>query len=354
MEAGSAQLFQRKQLRKGVDSALKFSISFFSNLKNKNNDQIRRSYEMIFRIADVADKEGFYGIWIPERHFYPFGGLFPNPSLIAAMLAIRTRNLKLMAGSVVLPLHSPVRVAEEWAVVDQVSKGRAAISFATGWNPADFIICPENFNNRHDLMWEYIEQFQRWWTAGNDKNIFPPPYQESVPIYITVAGNKETSFQAGVRDYNLLTHFLNNSFEDLESRIAAYRDGLKSANWSSDTKDIVILLHTYIDETVERAQKACMDCFFEYQNSFLSLANDDIRYPSNYHKRIAKTLFLKKYSPDYSLIGSIESCTKLLDRLKQVGITHISCLVDFGLSEELIMQSLDRLILLKNLYAKEM
>ena len=81
-----------------------------------------------------ADEHGFHAIWLPERHFNQFGGLFPNPSVIGAALAMVTRNIQIRSGSIVAPLHHPVRIAEEWAVVDQLSGGRVGLSFASGWH----------------------------------------------------------------------------------------------------------------------------------------------------------------------------------------------------------------------------
>jgi hypothetical protein len=60
-------------------------------------------------------------VWLPERHFHPLGGAYPNPALAAAALAVRTRRIRLRAGSVVLPLQDPVTIAEDWSFVDNLS-----------------------------------------------------------------------------------------------------------------------------------------------------------------------------------------------------------------------------------------
>ena len=59
-----------------------------------------------------------------------FGGLYPNPSVAGAALAAITERVDIRAGSCVLPLHDPIRVAEEWSLVDNLSNGRVGISFA--------------------------------------------------------------------------------------------------------------------------------------------------------------------------------------------------------------------------------
>ena len=124
-------------------------------------------YRLLFEGARYADAHGFSAVWVPERHFHEFGGLSPNPSVLCAALARETHRIQLRAGSVVLPLHHPIRVAEEWAVVDNISGGRVGVAFASGWNPADFALAPQNFGNHRDVMFAGIEQIQDLWRGGS-------------------------------------------------------------------------------------------------------------------------------------------------------------------------------------------
>ena len=68
---------------------------------------------------------------------------------------------RLRAGSVVLPLHHPMRVAEEWSMVDNLSHGRAALSIASGWHFNDFSLAPENFEQRHQIMRDNITTLKK-------------------------------------------------------------------------------------------------------------------------------------------------------------------------------------------------
>ena len=98
----------------------------------------REKYKLLLEGARFADDHGFCAVWTPERHFHTFGGMFPSPSVTAGALAMITKQISIRAGSVVLPLHNPVRVAEEWSLVDNLSDGRVSVSFASGWQPQDF------------------------------------------------------------------------------------------------------------------------------------------------------------------------------------------------------------------------
>ena len=101
-------------------------------------------YELLLEGAKFADANGFNAVWTPERHFHAFGGPYPNPAVTGAAVAAVTRNIAVRAGSCVAPLHHPARIAEEWAVIDNLTGGRAAIGIASGWQPDDFILRPEN------------------------------------------------------------------------------------------------------------------------------------------------------------------------------------------------------------------
>src|SRR5499433_3320101 len=122
-----------------IEKSLSFSLYFFSDDGSKDSAE---KYRLVLESAKFADRNGFNAVWTPERHFQDFGGLYPNPSVLGAALAMITERVQIRAGSVALPLHHPVRVAEEWSVVDNLSNGRVAVSFASGWHPDDFIFAP--------------------------------------------------------------------------------------------------------------------------------------------------------------------------------------------------------------------
>ncbi|MEM7187702.1 MAG: LLM class flavin-dependent oxidoreductase [Bacteroidota bacterium] len=93
---------------------MNFSFFYFPTGESTEGDK----YKLLVEGAKFADDHGFEAIWVPERHFHSFGDQFPNPSVAAAAVSTITNNIKLRSGSVVLPLHDSVRVAEEWSMID--------------------------------------------------------------------------------------------------------------------------------------------------------------------------------------------------------------------------------------------
>ncbi|RKH57009.1 MupA/Atu3671 family FMN-dependent luciferase-like monooxygenase, partial [Corallococcus llansteffanensis] len=163
---------------------LDFGLFFFADEDAGTTDK----YRLLLEAAKFGDAHGFSSVSTPERHFHEHGGIYPNPSLLAAGIATMTKHISLRAGSVVLPLQSPFRVAEEWSIVDNLSGGRAGISIASGWVPNDFALYPEHFARKRDVMWENLEKVERLWRgesvtardgAGKEVElkVFPRPIQ---------------------------------------------------------------------------------------------------------------------------------------------------------------------------------
>ena len=124
-----------------VEQPLEFSLFYFAD---DNAVYGEDKYRLYREGAMFADRRRL-AVWTPERHFHEKAGLYPNPSVLSGALATITKHVQLRAGSVVLPLHNSLRVAEEWSVVDNLSKGRVGISFTSGWMPNDFAFFPERY-----------------------------------------------------------------------------------------------------------------------------------------------------------------------------------------------------------------
>ncbi|HET8682555.1 MAG TPA: MupA/Atu3671 family FMN-dependent luciferase-like monooxygenase, partial [Micromonosporaceae bacterium] len=207
-----------------------FSLYFFGDYPGRAGD----SYEMILDAAEYADRHGFHALWVPERHFHSFGGIFPNPSVLAAALAARTRRIRINAGSVVLPLHHPVRVAEEWSVVDNLSGGRVGLGCAPGWHSNDFVFFPEHYGKHKQVMYEHLDTVRRLWRgeavparSGTGEQIevrlFPRPVQAMPPVFTAVVGNPDSYREAARRDIGVVTNLMTQDVAQLAGNIALYR-----------------------------------------------------------------------------------------------------------------------------------
>jgi natural product biosynthesis luciferase-like monooxygenase protein len=158
-----------------------FSLFYFAD---SGSGLSADKYRLYLEGAKFADAHEFHAIWTPERHFHRKGGLYPNPSVLSAAVAAITRQLKIRAGSVAMPLHNPIRVAEEWSVVDNLSGGRVGVSFVSGWVPNDFAFFPERYANKRAEMFRGIDQVQKLWRGEKSVRPMAPesrPRSESFP-----------------------------------------------------------------------------------------------------------------------------------------------------------------------------
>src|SRR5439155_12747672 len=156
------------------------SLFYFAS---DTSDATHDRYRLLLDGARFADEHGFTAVWTPERHFHAFGGIYPNPSVTAAAVAAVTRRVAVRAGSVVAPLHHPLRIAEEWAVVDNLSGGRAGVSFASGWHAVDFALRPENYADRRTVLVDTIETVRELWRGQSVELTDGAGEQSKVRIY---------------------------------------------------------------------------------------------------------------------------------------------------------------------------
>ncbi len=343
------------------------SIMFFSS----STQNYEKEYSFVFDIARLADQLNFEAIWTPERHFHKFGGIFPNAALTSMGIACCTKNIKIRAGSLISPLHNTIRIAEDWSVIDNVSQGRAGIAFGSGWNANDFILFPERYFKRHEIMYRQIEEIKQLW-AGNQIikdnpynkqipiKILPTPLQKEFPIWITSSGNTETFKSAGSIGANVLTHMIGQNLEAVANNINEYRKSRN--NYHYKTQGIVsMMLHTYIGDTEEKALLVAKQPFKNYLKSSINLIQieGESAYSTNSNSGVNNEtitddlmselleISFDKHYFNSSLIGDYNKCKKTIKNFQDIGVDEICCLIDFGVDNNLVKENLYKISELK-------
>ncbi|MFL6199525.1 MAG: MupA/Atu3671 family FMN-dependent luciferase-like monooxygenase [Thermoanaerobaculia bacterium] len=314
-------------------------------------------YRLLLEGAKLADRRGFSAVWTPERHFHAFGGLYPNPSVTGAAVAAVTERVSIRAGSVVLPLHHPVRVAEEWAVVDNLSNGRVGLSFASGWNAADFVFAPRSYAGRKEAMREQIDAVRRLWRGEELRfeggagevpvRILPRPVQAELPFWLTAAGSPETFRQAGEMGANLLTHLLGQGMRDLQEKIAVYRRAWQDAGHAGEGH-VSLMLHTFVGEDPERVRETVRGPFTNYLASSLDLMKvlapgQDLTGFTEEDRQALLARAFDRYFETSGLFGTPEACLRRIGELQSIGVDEVACLVDFGIAHDAVLEALELL-----------
>lgn len=143
-------------------------------------------YAAALDMASYADGNGFYGVMLSEHHGSDDGYL-PSPVTLMAAIAGRTRNLRLAFRALVAPLHDPLRLAEDLAVLDQISGGRVVAALAGGFIPAEFAMFGKDLSRRARRIEETILTLKAAWTGesfefrGRTVRVTPRPIQSPHP-----------------------------------------------------------------------------------------------------------------------------------------------------------------------------
>jgi natural product biosynthesis luciferase-like monooxygenase protein len=348
---------------------LDFSLFYFSSQENGTSNK----YDLLMRSTEFADANGFSAVWLPERHFHEFGGIFPNPSVLGAGLAAITKHIGIRSGSIVLPLHDTIRVAEEWSVVDNLSQGRVALSIASGWHANDFVLKPENYDQKQAVMYKQIEELTSLWKGAGTKRLngtgqeievktYPRPVQSELPIYITAAGSPETFKSAGKIGAKILTHLLGQEMDQLETNIRVYKQAILENGHGPEKAGVVLMLHTYIGEDMEKVKEEVRTPFKSYLKSSLSLLHNlvknleieiDLRTIDEADLDDLLEIAFERYWQTAALLGTVESCSTMVEKLYAIGVTEIACLIDFGIDDKKVMEGLMYVNTLQKKYAKQ-
>lgn len=127
--------------------------------KKTVGEKFREDVEQV----QLAERLGFAHAFVSEHHFL-WAGVLPSPLIALAYLAAKTERIELGTGLLLLPLHNPVRVAEDTAVMDIVSNGRLILGLGQGYRPEEFEGFGRRLKDRNKLMREGIELLRRFWT----------------------------------------------------------------------------------------------------------------------------------------------------------------------------------------------
>ena len=353
------------QPRRDVQGGMAFSLFYWGN----DDGPGPKKYQLLLDGARFADQNGFVAVYTPERHFHAFGGPYPNPAVSGAAVAAVTKNISVRAGSCVLPLHHPARVAEEWAVIDNLTGGRAGLAIASGWQPDDFVLRPENAPPTNKAaMIQGIDQLRRLWRGEavefprKDGTPFgvvtqPRPVQRDLPLWMTVAGNPDTWVEAGRLGMNVLTHLLGQSIDVVAQRIKDYHAALRSVGHDPANFTVTLMLHTCLAEDRETAREIAREPMKNYLRSAAALVKQyawdfpAFRKPEGMTNPMAIDLgslseeeldgilefaFLR-YFEDSGLFGSLDDAIARVEHLKTIGVGEVACLIDYGIAPEQVV-----------------
>ncbi|HEX7096922.1 MAG TPA: LLM class flavin-dependent oxidoreductase [Acidimicrobiales bacterium] len=141
-------------------------------------------YRGALELIDEAERLGIDSVWFSEHHFFDDGYL-PQPLTMAAAVAARTSRVGLGTAIVVAPLHNPVSLAEQVAVVDILSNGRLTIGLGAGYVPKEFATYGADINRRYSTTDQRVRELRSLLDEGG---VTPAPLQRPFPIWLGYQG----------------------------------------------------------------------------------------------------------------------------------------------------------------------
>jgi alkanesulfonate monooxygenase SsuD/methylene tetrahydromethanopterin reductase-like flavin-dependent oxidoreductase (luciferase family) len=304
---------------------------------------------------EYADQLGFDGICVNEHHQNAYG-LMPQPGVMAGALARRTKNVKIAILGRALPLlNNPVTVAEEFAMVDNITEGRFIAGFVRGIG-AEYHAWSSNPADSHDRFHEAHDLIVRAWTETGPfsfegkhyqfeyVNLWPRPYQTPhPPIWIPSQGSSETIDWAAHPDrrYTYLQTFTPVAM--LARYMQMYKDKAEEFGYEASEDNLGWSVPLYVAETDEIARREAKPHIETFLNKFLRMPKEMLLPPGYLSLKSmlgvmkAKSSIGTKQSIDdvidkgMFICGSPETVRQKLEHYqKEIGFGHLLTLLQFG------------------------
>jgi len=286
-----------------------------------------------------ADELGFDSIWIAEHHFSSKYGILPDPFSYLCYLAALTKRIKLCAGVMVVPLHHPMRIVENAAFVDILSKGRFQLGLGSGYRPYEFEGLGVDYEQRRDMQEEAIPLILRGFhekrltAAGKYYNfqiqepyeIFPLPVQQPHPPIYMGAGTDRSMTQAARWGVGLMQSTLP-EFSIIGDHIALYRRHMKEAvapyNQNPAFGEVDVARLVYVAPTDAQAKADSAEGVVRHVRSFVSSGTG--RYFGEVTaERDDNAMSYDRLAENTILHGSPDTVIRQIERLRKLGATSV-------------------------------
>lgn len=234
-------------------------------------------YQQILEQVELAEELGWECFWFTEHHFLLYGGPEPNPAVFMAAAAARTSRIRLGSAISILPLHHPVQIAEDYAMVDALSGGRLDFGIGLGNTGLDFRVYEVPREESRGRFQEAAEVVIKAWTnerfsheganwSFHDVAVYPKPVQRPHPPVWVAGHSAESLGWAGRQGFNIMTVAHPFPAEFYRPGMAAWRDGLVDAGCKPGERHCKLHLRVWVDEDAEHAREVAEDAITRYDH----------------------------------------------------------------------------------------
>jgi alkanesulfonate monooxygenase SsuD/methylene tetrahydromethanopterin reductase-like flavin-dependent oxidoreductase (luciferase family) len=231
-----------------------------------------------------AEECGFDWVGCNEHHMSPFG-MMANPNIIGASIIQRTKTIKIAMVGALVPLLNPIRIAEEYAMLDVLSGGRLIAGLLRGI-PHEYVAYNIPPSQSHARLSEAIDLIVKCWTEPEPFgwegefyrfraiSIWPRPVQQPHPPLLMSASSAESARLAA--EFKAIAGFLRlTSMEDARKGIQIYRETAREFGWEPDAEHVIVGMNCCIDDTADEA----IDTLSDSQAYFFDVLGGGIDQP---------------------------------------------------------------------------
>jgi alkanesulfonate monooxygenase SsuD/methylene tetrahydromethanopterin reductase-like flavin-dependent oxidoreductase (luciferase family) len=304
-------------------------------------------------IADItaealyAEELRMHSAWIGEHHFSSLGVL-SCPDLVLSYIAARTRHIRLAPAVTVLPLHHPIRVAEQWATLDLLSGGRVEFAAGRGYDRREYLPFKVSFEDNQGIFEEGMEVVRRLWAADGaishhgthysfeNVSITPKPVQRPLPAYVASFSKPSIELAARLGCGLIVAPFAAAmSYGGLKQVAQLYQETCAKHGQAPGRLMCSYFTHFADSATEEAAQRARQIRYYK-ECVIPAFPGDPRTAPPSYHYFIEMVERLHKVKPqdltDNSvLLGSSARITDILKKVEAAGFAEVILYFNVGL-----------------------
>ena len=325
-------------------------FGYFTLSDNRYPGSPRSPQQAILEIheqAKLAERLGMHSVWIGEHHLNYFG-VNPAPQVMLAALAGATRRIRLAPAVVLLPIHHPLQVAEDWATLDLLSGGRVDFACGRGYDKREYEPFHVSFEENQGIFEEGLEVVRRLWAADerishhgkyysfDDVRITPKPIQRPLPTYVGSFSKPSIELAARLGCGLIVAPFAAAmSYGGLKQVADLYRE--TCAKFGREPGRMMCSYFTHFADTKaqEDAQRARQIRYYK-ECVIPALPGDPKTAPPSYRYFIDMVERLQKVKPEdltenSVLLGSSARITEILKKVEAAGYDEVILYFNVGM-----------------------
>ena len=325
-------------------------FGYFTLSDNHYENNCRDPNQFVADILDeaaYAEELGLHSAWIGEHHFSTLGVL-SCPDLVLANVAARTKHIRLAPAVTVLPLHHPIRVAEQWATLDLLSGGRVDFAAGRGYDRREYLPFHVSFEDNQALFEEGMELVRRLWSSDNpishhgkyyqfdNVGITPKPIQRPIPAYVASFSKPSIELAAKLGCGLIVAPFAAAmSFGGLEQVAQLYQESCARHGNAPGPLMCSYFIHFADSKAEEDAARARQIRYYK-ECVIAAFPGDPEKAPPSYRYFIGMVERLQKVRPEdltenSVLLGSPEQITATLKKVEAAGFGEVILYFNVGL-----------------------